>query len=95
MTDPNRRTLLQLAGATGLSAALPATLPAARAADAADLAKARAEGQAVFYANITAVKPIMDAFAADTGVKGQYTRISSSKFVATSTPSCARRRARS
>lgn len=82
MPDLDRRTLLQLAGAAGLSAALPGT-PVAQAAEAADLAKARAEGQAVFYANITAVKPIIDAFGADTGVKGQYTRISSSKFFST------------
>ncbi|ODU08738.1 MAG: ABC transporter substrate-binding protein [Rubrivivax sp. SCN 71-131] len=79
MNHPNRRILLQLAGAAGLAAALPA----ARAAEGADLAKARAEGQAVFYANITAVKPIIDAFGADTGIKGQYTRISSSKFFST------------
>lgn len=76
MNAVNRRRILHLAGAAGLASALPA----ARAA-AADAAKA--EGQAVFYANITAVKPIIDAFGADTGVKGQYTRISSSKFVAT------------
>lgn len=79
MTHPNRRALLQMAGAAGLSA----TLPGAWAAEGADLAKARAEGQAVFYANITSVKPIIDAFSADTGIKGQYTRISSSKFFST------------
>jgi iron(III) transport system substrate-binding protein len=44
---------------------------------------ARKEGRAAFYANITAVEPIMKAFAADTGVKGDYTRIASPKFVAT------------
>ena len=53
------------------------------AADQSLLNRARAEGRAVFYANITAVEPIMKAFTADTGVKGQYTRISSPKFVAT------------
>jgi iron(III) transport system substrate-binding protein len=54
-------------------------------AQAADLdpAKAKAEGTATFYANITAVEPIMEAFEADTGVKGAYTRISTSKFLAT------------
>lgn len=55
----------------------------AHAADTILLDKARAEGKAAFYANITAVEPIMKAFAADTGVKGEYTRISSPKFVAT------------
>ena len=53
------------------------------AQDAAQLDKARAEGKAAFYANITAVEPIIKAFSADTGVKGEYTRISTSKFVAT------------
>ena len=77
----DRRAFLNLAGAAGLAG----TLPLARAADAAGSAQAKVEGQAVFYANITAVKPIMDAFEAASGVKGVYTRISSSKFVATVT----------
>ncbi|MEO8123261.1 MAG: extracellular solute-binding protein [Burkholderiales bacterium] len=81
MSPIDRRAFLNLAGAAGLAGALPA----ARAADAAGLAQAKAEGQAVFYANITAVKPIMEAFEAATGVKGVYTRISSSKFVSTVT----------
>ena len=55
----------------------------AQAADQALLDKAKGEGKAAFYANITAVEPIMKAFAADTGVKGEYTRISTAKFVAT------------
>lgn len=79
MHSIDRRTLLGLAGAAGLAA----TLPAARAAEGTDLAAARAEGKAVFYANITAVKPIMEAFGQDTGIQGEYTRISSSKFVST------------
>ena len=61
-----------------LCAALKAT-----AQDKALLDKARTEGKASFYANITAVEPIMKAFTADTGVKAEYTRISTSKFVAT------------
>ncbi len=77
MSAIDRRAFLNLAGAAGLAG----VWPAARAADA----QAKAEGQAVFYANITAVKPIMDAFEAATGVKGVYTRISSSKFVSTVT----------
>jgi len=54
-----------------------------QAADNAMLAKAKAEGKVAFYANITAVEPIMKAFTDDTGVKGEYTRISTTKFVAT------------
>ena len=54
-----------------------------QAADDALLSKARTEGKATFYANITAVEPIMDAFTTDTGVKAEYTRISTAKFVAT------------
>ncbi len=52
-------------------------------ASAADLGKAQAEGKANFYANITAVEPIMDAFKGATGVDGIYTRISTSKYLAT------------
>lgn len=55
----------------------------AQAADQALLDKAKAEGKAAFYANITAVEPIMKAFAEDTGVKAEYTRISTARFVAT------------
>ena len=55
----------------------------ALAADNANLAKAKAEGKVAFYANITAVEPIVKAFSDDTGVKAEYTRISTTKFVAT------------
>jgi len=55
----------------------------AQAQDKSLLDRARTEGKASFYANITAIEPIMKAFTADTGVKGEYTRISTSKFVAT------------
>ena len=58
-------------------------VPSAYAADTDLLQKAKAEGQVSFYANITAVKPIMDAFNAKTGLKGKYTRISTSKFLPT------------
>jgi len=50
---------------------------------ASDPAAARKEGKANFYANITAVEPIMDAFTAASGVKGVYTRISTTKYLAT------------
>jgi len=53
------------------------------AQDKSLLDRARTEGKASFYANITAIEPILKAFTADTGVKAEYTRISTSKFVAT------------
>jgi iron(III) transport system substrate-binding protein len=59
------------------------TVAQVHAQDKVLLDKARAEGKASFYANITAVEPIIKAFSADTGVNGEYTRISTSKFVAT------------
>jgi len=52
-------------------------------ADQALVEKAKAEGKAAFYANITAIEPIMEAFSNKYGVKGEYTRISTSKFLAT------------
>ena len=45
---------------------------------AADLDKAKAEGQANLYANITAIEPIIEEFTTSQGVKGVYTRISTS-----------------
>jgi iron(III) transport system substrate-binding protein len=56
---------------------------AAEEPDKALVAKAKAEGRAAFYANITAVEPIMKAFTKSYGVKGEYTRISTAKFAAT------------
>ena len=47
------------------------------------VAKAKAEGKATFYANITAIEPVLDAFAKKFEVKGEYTRMSTDKFVAT------------
>jgi iron(III) transport system substrate-binding protein len=55
----------------------------ALAADKALLEKAKAEGKAAFYANITAIEPLMEAFTKQNGVAGEYTRISTSKFLAT------------
>lgn len=51
--------------------------------DKALLDKAKAEGKASFYANITAVEPLIADFTKRYGVKGEYTRISTAKFVAT------------
>ena len=47
------------------------------------LETAKSQGKAVFYANITAVEPIMAAFEEKTGIVGEYTRISSSKYIPT------------
>lgn len=82
MYNFDRRHFLKLAGAAGVTG-LASGLPLARAADDALMDKAKAQGRAVFYANITAVEPIMKAFEQATGVKGQYTRIASSKFIPT------------
>ena len=50
---------------------------------AADPAKAAKEGKVNLYANITAIEPIMEAFAAATHVEGIYTRVDTAKFLAT------------
>jgi iron(III) transport system substrate-binding protein len=44
---------------------------------------AKEEGKVAFYANITAIQPIMEEFTKVKGIKGEYTRISTSKFLAT------------
>ena len=44
---------------------------------------ARAEGNVAFYANITAIDPLLDDFASKTGIKAEYTRISTTQFLAT------------
>jgi iron(III) transport system substrate-binding protein len=85
MSKVDRRTFLKLAGAAGAAGlvGMPGALPSAFAADKPQLAKARAEGKAVFYANMTAVEPIMKAFDAATGVDGQYTRVPTPKYIPT------------
>jgi len=55
------------------------------AADQDLVAKAKGEGKAAFYANITSVEPVMEAFTKTYGVKADYMRLSTSKFVATVT----------
>ena len=55
----------------------------AHAADKDLMSQAKSEGKVAFYANITAVEPIMKAFTDDTGIQAEYTRISTAKFVAT------------
>lgn len=53
------------------------------AADSDLVQKAKAEGEVSFYANMTAIQTIMDVFNTQTGIKGKYTRISTSKFLPT------------
>ncbi|MCJ7830655.1 MAG: extracellular solute-binding protein [Desulfobacterales bacterium] len=55
----------------------------AHAVDPGLVEKAKTEGKAAFYANITAIEPIMEAFNSTYGLAGTYTRISTSKFLAT------------
>ena len=50
---------------------------------AADTTKAVQEGKVNLYANITSIEPLMEAFTAATRVQGIYTRVDTSKFVAT------------
>lgn len=50
---------------------------------AGDAAKAVKEGKVNLYANITSIEPLMEAFAAASQVQGVYTRVDTSKFVAT------------
>lgn len=58
-------------------------VPSVYAADNSLVQKAKAEGKVSFYANMTAIQPIMDAFNAQYGINGKYTRISTSKFLPT------------
>jgi iron(III) transport system substrate-binding protein len=60
----------------------PCILSAAELPEAL-IAKAKAEGKVTFYANITAIEPVMEAFTKKYGVKGEYTRVSTDKYVAT------------
>ena len=57
--------------------------PYAYSAEQGLVEKAKAEGKVAFYANITAIEPIMKEFTKNYNVKGGYTRISTSKFLAT------------
>lgn len=47
------------------------------------VAAAQAEGSLEYYANITAIDPVLEAFAARYGVDANYTRISTEGFAAT------------
>ncbi|MFA7635587.1 MAG: hypothetical protein WCZ48_07335, partial [Bacillota bacterium] len=45
------------------------------------LKEAKKEGKAIFYANITGVDPIMQAFQSQCGMPAEYTRISTAVYV--------------
>jgi len=47
------------------------------------LKQAKNEGKAVFYANITGVEPIMQAFQSQYGIPAEYTRVSTAVYVPT------------
>lgn len=66
-----------------LSAAAALVFSLAAAQDADLVAAAQAEGSLEFYANITAIDPVLEAFAAEYGVDANYTRISTEGFAAT------------
>ncbi len=68
-----------LLGAVLVSIAL--TFASAQTAE--QIAAAQAEGSLEYYANITAVDPVLEAFAAEYGVTANYTRISTEGFAAT------------
>ncbi len=59
------------------------TVEQQKAQPAAPAAAPKLESKVAFYANITAVEPVMEAFTRKTGVKVEYTRISTAKFLAT------------
>lgn len=50
---------------------------------AADVEKAKKEGAANLYANITAIEPLIEAFSKSSGIKAIYTRVSTAKYVST------------
>jgi iron(III) transport system substrate-binding protein len=58
-------------------------VPCAYSADQSLIEKAKSEGKVTFYANITAIEPIMEAFSKKYDLKAEYTRISTSKYLAT------------
>ncbi|MFN3369170.1 MAG: ABC transporter substrate-binding protein [Thermus sp.] len=47
------------------------------------LRAAQNEGKVVFYANITGVEPVMETFQKKHGIKAEYVRISTDKFIPT------------
>ena len=53
----------------------------ATGAFAADLKKAETEGTVSFYANMTAIEPIIADFNGSHKINGIYTRISTSKYL--------------
>ncbi len=70
--------LVAAAGVLSAGGAKEAPKPAAAAP-----AAPATEDKVAFYANITSVEPIMEAFTKATGIKAEYTRISTAKFLST------------
>jgi iron(III) transport system substrate-binding protein len=66
-----------------LALILPPGLFAAAADPQGLVEKARAEGKVTIFANITAIEPILADFQKRFGIKAEYTRISTTKFVPT------------
>ena len=56
---------------------------AAAASEHPLLEEAKGEGKVQYYANITGIEPVMDAFQAQYGLPAEYTRISTSVYVPT------------
>jgi len=60
-----------------------AMLFAAGAKEPAKPASTELEAKMSLYASITAIEPIMEAFQKETGVQGEYTRLSTARFIST------------
>lgn len=73
--------LLAFTASSGFAAAAPAAKGPSGGQALAE--KAKAEGKVAFYANITSVEPILEDFTKRHGVKAEYTRLSTTKFIAT------------
>ena len=69
--------------AVGVLVALLAAAPVWAQSSEGLVRRAQAEGQVEFYANITAIEPILEAFKAKYGVDALYTRMSTTNFAPT------------
>ena len=60
-----------------------AMLFAAGAKEPAKPASTELEAKMSLYASITAIEPIMESFQKETGVQGEYTRLSTARCIST------------